>query len=169
MNQHRHFIFLFAAAAAAAFFAGCSSDYKMVQHQRDEAFFSAYQNPATELGQAAAKIETIRLLQTDDAFPIRLALYDNGQFYYQVDELGTGIGDWKFEKGGLTLTTRRKVFDLNFYVTALNPSGDQLVVKFFDRHGFNQYELGFRNPSSENSNSAPPEKLREFKSSIKDI
>ena len=148
---------------------GCSNNYKMVQHQRDEAFFKAYQNPAEELGQAAARIESVKLLHTNDDYPIRISLYNNGKFYYQVDELGAGIGDWKYENGGLHLTSRRKIFDLNFYVTAAGETGDQVEVKFFDRHGFNRFPLDFRNPSESNASGKPVEKLREFKSSIKDI
>lgn len=151
------------------FLVGCSGDYKMVQYQRDETFFDAYKNPAAEIGQASAKIETIKLLHTSEDFPIRVALYDNGKFYYQVDELGTGIGEWKFDDGGLKLTTRRKIFDMNFYVTAADTTGDALVVKFFDRHGFNQYKLEYRNPNALDENGQKPGKLREFKSSIKDI
>lgn len=151
------------------FMMGCSQTYNMVQYQRDETFFTTYQNPSAELSQAEAKIESIKLLQTSEEFPIRLAIYDNGKFYYQVDELGTGIGDWKFEDGGLKLTTRRKIFDMNFYVTAAAVDGNELVVKFFDRHGFNQYSLDFRNPNVMDANGHKPGKLREFKSSIKDI
>ena len=148
---------------------GCSNNYKMVQFQRDEAFFKAYQNPAEDLGQAAARIESVKLLQTNDDYPIRLSIYSNGKFYYQVDELGNGIGDWHYENGGLRLTSRRKIFDLNFYVTAAEQTGDKIVVKFFDRHGFNQFPLDFRNPSESNASGKPVEKLREFRSSIKDI
>ena len=145
---------------------GCSGDYKMVDYQRDEKFFTTFQNPSTEIGEAAAKIETLKLFQTNDDYPIRLAIYDNGKFYYQVDELGTGIGDWKYEDGGLKLTTRRKIFDLNFYLTATAAEGEELVVKFFDRHGFNQHKLEYRNPQDPATQHG---KLREYKSSIKDI
>ncbi len=148
---------------------GCSGDYKMVEYQRDEKFFSSFHNSSAEIGQAASKIETVKLLQTNDDYPIRLVIYDNGKFYYQVDELGTGIGDWKFEDGGLTLTTRRKIFDLNFYLTAAAEAGDEVVVKFIDRHGFNQHKLEYRNPTATDPNGTKPGKLREFRSSIKDI
>lgn len=148
---------------------GCSNNYKMVQFPREEAYFKTFQNPSEELGQAAARIESVKLLMTNDDYPIRLSLYSNGRFYYQVDELGTGVGDWKYENGGLHLTSRRKIFDLNFYVTAAEQTGDKMVVKFFDRHGFNQYPINFRNPAESNATGKPPEKLREFRSSIKDI
>lgn len=162
-------LLIYSVVISFLFLVGCSGDYKMVQYQRDEKFFDNYKNSASEIDQAATKIESIKLLQTGDEFPIRVALYDNGKFYYQVDELGTGIGDWEFYDGGLKLTTRRKIFDMNFYVTAAGTDGDDVVIKFFDRHGFNQHKLEFRNPNALDENGQKPGKLREFKSSIKDI
>ena len=148
---------------------GCAENYNLMEFKREPSFFEVYKNPHAELNQAAEKIESIKLLQTSDQYPIRLAIYDDGQFYYQVDQLGNGTGTWKYEDGGLKLTTRRKIFDMNFYVTAVSAEGDKLVVKFFDRHGYNEYPLEFRDPTATDSSGQKPGKLREFKSSIKDI
>jgi hypothetical protein len=148
---------------------GCSGDYKMATYEREKNFFALFENAGQEESQAAKNLENIKLLHTDEQFPIRLALYDNGRFYYQVDELGNGYGDWTYENGGLKLTTRRKIFDMNFYVVAKAQQGTDLVIKFFDRHGFNQYDLTFRDPRSADPTAPKPEKLREFKSSPKDI
>jgi hypothetical protein len=167
----KFFVYLIWGITLIVFNIGCSGDYKMVQHQRDQTFFNSLLNNGAELGSIeaeSAKIEKVKLLQTNEDYPIRIVLYNNGRFYYQVDELGQGIGDWKYEDGGLRLTSRRRVFDLNFYLTAAAETGDEILVKFFDRHGFNQYSLNFRNPQKLDSQN-PPDKLREFKSSIKDI
>lgn len=162
-----------AGALVSLFFAfgvGCStSDYKMVEVQKDQQFFSQFQNTSQEMSVAAQNIEKIKILQTNDDYPIRLAIFDNGQFYYQVDELGTGYGEWVYHEGGLRLTAKRKIFDMNFFLSAANEQGDAVVVKFFDRYGMNSYNLDFRNPKKMEEEGVRPEKLREFKSSIKDI
>lgn len=162
----KHFAGFIIGLLVFSSFVGCGN-YQMVQNKRDPEFFKSFQNSSGEAGQAANKIELIKLLLTSEEYPIRLALYENGQFYYQVDELGTGTGRWFFEDGGLRLNAKRKVFDMNFYLTAAEAEGNDLLVKFYDRRGLNQYKLQFRNPDSAVPGSLP--KLREFRKSDQDI
>lgn len=145
---------------------GCAQEKStMLAHKRDRGFYADVVNPATEFPQAEQKLDSLKILETGDAYPIRLALFDNGRFYYQVDKLGNGHGDWLFQEGALVLKAHRMVFDVEFWVSAAGLSGDEKLVRFMDRHGMNSHAVVLRDPSKQK---APPA-LRTFVPSEKDI
>lgn len=161
---------VFSIIAGLLFLAGCSSsEMKMIENHRDPEFFNQLLNADQDAPLAAQKIQEIKLLQTGEQYPIRLVLFKNGQFFYDVDELGTGYGEWVYQDGGLRMTAKRKFFDVNFYVSAAYPTGNDMIVKFYDRKGLNSYFVNFRDPIRMQQDGQTPEKLREFKPSDKDI
>ncbi|MFN8789888.1 MAG: hypothetical protein ACK5Y2_00350 [Bdellovibrionales bacterium] len=161
---------VFMIAASFLFFAGCSSsEMKMIENHREPEFFNQLMNADQDAPVAAQKIQEIKLLQTSEQYPLRLVLFKNGQFYYDIDELGTGYGDWVYQDGGLRMTAKRKFFDVNFYVSAASATGKDMIVKFYDRKGLNTYSVNFRDPIRMQQEGQTPEKLREFKPSDKDL
>ncbi|MBY0315234.1 MAG: transposase [Bdellovibrionales bacterium] len=149
---------------------GCSQKRDdFVAHPREAAFYNRFVNPSAEFAQAPAKIAQVKLLETDAKYPMRFALYDNNKFYYEVDKLGNGFGQWSYKDGALELVAERVLFDMYLYVSGAQAAGDATLVRFVDRHGQNSLPIQFRNPNAlENSGQKPPE-LPEFTESPKEI
>lgn len=147
---------------------GCS-DTAMVSNKRDEQFYKSKTNSAKDFSQAEQKITELKLLETADEYPMRIALFDNNKFYYQVDRLGNGTGTWKYNDGGLELRAPRKYFVMEFYLSAAKPVGEDMIFRFLDRFGINTLETWVRDPELVKKNKAKIEELRKFSTSSKDI
>lgn len=74
-------------------------------------------------------------------YPIEVALYRDGNWYYDLPNLGTGKGTWRFVDGELKLHAERSLFDMNITIFATKEGAQELAMKFFDRHGFNKLSL----------------------------
>ncbi len=76
-------------------------------------------------------------------YPIELALYNDGKFYYNLENLGEGEGTWKYDNGVLKLTAFRKILtfdvDMNYTFTITRKDGSQSLLKFRDRKGNQAY------------------------------
>lgn len=70
-------------------------------------------------------------------YPIEIALFDNGDFYYDLPNLGDGKGKWKYENGGIKLEAQRDLFDMEISVHALKENASEIGLEFFDRFGRN--------------------------------
>ena len=72
-----------------------------------------------------------------------MALYNDGKFYYNLDNLGDGEGTWKYENGVIKLTAFRKILtfdvDMNYTFTITRKDGSQSLIKFRDRKGNRAY------------------------------
>jgi hypothetical protein len=72
-------------------------------------------------------------------YPIEIALYKDNKFFYNLPNLGIGVGDWAYDKGHLKLTTKRKIFDMDvdmkIEVHALDDLSKNLAIRFIDRFG----------------------------------
>lgn len=126
------------------------------QHKRDPAFFNRFINSAQDYDQAKAKLSELNLLVSNQKYKMRYALFDNGKFYYQVDNLGDGHGKWSYQDGSLNLFANRTMFDLDLNLVATEAEGEQMAMRFLDRFGNNTVPVTFR------SGSAKP--LRRFSS-----
>lgn len=69
------------------------------------------------------------------SYPIQIALYNDGQFYYDLPNLGDGHGTWKNAGGILKLKAKRPIFDMHIEVEANDPEGKSLSIQFSDRFG----------------------------------
>jgi hypothetical protein len=147
----------------------CSPDSGLVANPREPEFYSQFVNPADRASQTATDIESLRLIQTGDDYAMRFALFANGTFYYQVDRLGDGFGDWVYESGALKLIAERPMFNMNFYVSALEAEGDATTVRFLDRHGYNSYSIQLRDPEQIRGRDGVLPSLRPFVASTKGI
>lgn len=148
----RFFVFL------PLIFVACSYPKEsMVEHKRDAGFFDQFVNSSQDYKRAAERIGEIKLLQTGTEYPIRAALFDNGKFYYQVDRLGDGFGDWTYYNGAVELKAIRPYFDLDFIVSAAEASGNKTSIHFIDRFGVNHYPLELREPAKKETAKPLPE------------
>jgi hypothetical protein len=81
--------------------------------------------------------EDIFLINRD--YPIEVAVYKDGRFYYNLENLGDGTGKWKDKKGALELITYRNIVGFNvkmeIYIQSNDPTGSSYTMKFYDRHG----------------------------------
>jgi hypothetical protein len=72
-------------------------------------------------------------------YPIEIALYSDGQWFYDLPNLGTGRGTFSYdeEKGVLKLHASRDLFDINIEVSSVDETGSSFYLSFRDRHGLN--------------------------------
>ncbi|MBH46644.1 MAG: hypothetical protein CME71_00580 [Halobacteriovorax sp.] len=68
-------------------------------------------------------------------YPIEVALYNDGKFYYNLPTLGDGTGSWTRDGGRLKLFSSRTLFDMYIDIYAADPKAQNLILKFRDRHG----------------------------------
>ena len=74
-------------------------------------------------------------------YPIEISLYENGEWYYNLDNLGDGRGTWKYESGKLKLHAKRTLFDMHIELESIKEDGSDIVIKFSDRFGPNTLKI----------------------------
>lgn len=146
----------------------CSYE-KTKAHERSEDFYSRYMNTEADFPKAEEKIENLKVLEVGKEYPIRLALFENSKVYYQIDKLGTGTGTWSYEGGALKVVASRPLFDMTMHVSGLKAEGDEAAIRFMDRHGFQSYEIKFRNPPEILKKGDTLPELKPYTSSEKNI
>ncbi len=75
------------------------------------------------------------------SYPIEIALYKDGQFYYDLPNLGDGKGTWKNENGKIELKAKRTLFDMYIKVQASDEAAETLSIQFTDRFGPNTLKM----------------------------
>lgn len=68
-------------------------------------------------------------------YPIEIALFEDGKWYYDLPNLDDGFGTWKYEDGAIKLYAERDLFDMEIDVVALKESAKELGIMFVDRYG----------------------------------
>lgn len=68
-------------------------------------------------------------------YPIEIALYSDGKFYYNLPTLGDGNGTWTQESGYIKLYSERTLFDMYIEIKALNEEATDFGITFIDRFG----------------------------------
>jgi hypothetical protein len=68
-------------------------------------------------------------------YPIEVALYKNGKFYYNLDNLGDGHGTWKYQNGMIKMFAERRIFDMHMDIRSSNEEGTTFAITFSDRFG----------------------------------
>lgn len=81
----------------------------------------------------------ITILNRD--YPIEIALYEDHKWFYDLPNLGTGTGEWKFEDGKLKLFAKRTLFNINIDVFAKDLDAKNINIQFFDRFGFESLNM----------------------------
>lgn len=78
-------------------------------------------------------------------YPIEIALYKDGRFFYDLPNLGTGKGKWKYEDGKIELRASRKIFDMYIEVYGADASIEAAAIQFNDRFGSNTLKMESKN------------------------
>lgn len=68
-------------------------------------------------------------------YPIEIALYSDGRWFYDLPNLDTGKGTWKLENGRLKLFAKQRLFDMHIDVVAIKANAKDVIIKFSDRFG----------------------------------
>lgn len=68
-------------------------------------------------------------------YPIEVALYSDGRWFYDLPNLGTGKGTYTYKDGKIHLFSARDLFDINIDVIATDETGSGFVLSFRDRFG----------------------------------
>jgi hypothetical protein len=109
-------------------------------------------NGSENFDQAETKLDELKLITSNKAsnqkYTMRMALFDNGKFYYQVENLGNGIGQWKYKDGYVNLYAPRAMFDIDINLFAAEATGEALSMQFLDRFGHNAVRAQFRMPAA---------------------
>lgn len=75
------------------------------------------------------------------SYPIEIALYKDGQFYYDLPNLGDGKGTWKNDNGKIELKAKRSLFDMYINIQAGDENAETLSIQFTDRFGPNTLKM----------------------------
>lgn len=68
-------------------------------------------------------------------YPIEIAIYNDGKWYYDLPNLDTGTGTWKYQDGKIKLFAKRPLFDMHIDVVATQEGAQAVAIKFADRFG----------------------------------
>lgn len=68
-------------------------------------------------------------------YPIEIAIYNDGKWFYDLPNLDTGIGTWEYKNGKIELFAKRDLFDMYIDVVATKEGGAEMAIKFADRFG----------------------------------
>ena len=71
----------------------------------------------------------------NNEYPIEIALYQDGKFYYNLPNLGDGNGTWTFRNGKIRLFAERRLFDMHIMIKALEEGANSVGIEFADRFG----------------------------------
>ena len=68
-------------------------------------------------------------------YPIEIAIYNDGKWFYDLPNLDTGTGTWEYKNGKIELFAERDLFDMYIDVVATKEGGAEMAIKFADRFG----------------------------------
>ncbi len=68
-------------------------------------------------------------------YPIEIALYNDGKWYYNLPNLGDGFGTWSYKDGMIKLFAERILFDMHIDVKATSRQANDVAIEFSDRFG----------------------------------
>lgn len=77
----------------------------------------------------------------NNSYPIEIALYNDGRFYYDLPNLGDGKGTWKLKDGVIELKAKRTIFDMYIEVKGTDLDANSLTIQFTDRFGPNTLKM----------------------------
>lgn len=69
-------------------------------------------------------------------YPIEVAIFEDGSWYYDLPNLGEGKGTWKYDGGSIKLHAERNLFDMNIDIMALKEKASEIGISFTDRFGY---------------------------------
>ena len=114
---------------------GCVPDKETSNLSYFEVEASAYQKFVNDKPMPSEPNLAVDKSVINSEYPIEVALYNDGKFYYNLPTLGDGTGSWTRDGGKLKLFSSRTLFDMHIDIYAADPTAKQVILKFRDRHG----------------------------------
>lgn len=71
----------------------------------------------------------------NNEYPIEIALYNDQKWYYNLPNLGEGVGTYKIRDGKVILIAQRSLFDMYIEMRASDSEAKNVHLFFRDRHG----------------------------------
>jgi hypothetical protein len=84
---------------------------------------------------------TLQKSIVNNSYPIQLALYSDGKFYYDLPNLGDGKGTWKKTDGKILLKAKRTLFDMYIEIHGSDEDAQNVSIQFSDRFGPNTLQM----------------------------
>ncbi len=113
---------------------------ELILFEKDEADYTQFINQKPKPNQPNLSLDK-RIVNND--YPIEIALYSDGKFFYNLPNLGEGEGTFQYENGVLKLVAERKILtfdvEMNYTFTITRKDGSQSLLKFRDRRGNQAY------------------------------
>lgn len=75
------------------------------------------------------------------SYPIQIALYKDGKFYYDLPNLGDGTGTWEKTNGKILLKAKRSLFDMYIEIHGSDKEAQNVSIQFSDRFGPNTLKM----------------------------
>lgn len=75
------------------------------------------------------------------SYPIQIALYNDGNFYYDLPNLGDGVGTWRSSGGKIKLLSKRSLFDMHIEIQGNDEQTSSVSIQFADRFGPNTLNM----------------------------
>lgn len=77
----------------------------------------------------------------NNSYPIQIALYNDGKFFYDLPNLGEGRGTWKKSDGKILLKAKRTLFDMYIEIYGSDKEAQNVSIQFSDRFGPNTLRM----------------------------
>ena len=106
--------------------------------KKPEKYFLKMVNP-TPTPKSVDLSKTLKL--SNPSYPIELALFADGKFYYYLENLGDGFGTWEHKQGMVIMNAERDLFVMKFNIRSIEEEGQRVVLEFQDRFGYQFLEL----------------------------
>ena len=94
-------------------FFSCGKKSNVVTFEASSEDFTKYVN-AKSLPNTPNLQEDIAIINND--YPFEIALYEDGKWFYDLPNLDTGFGTWKYNNGKIELHAKRTLFDIFFTI-----------------------------------------------------
>lgn len=118
--------------------ASCGQQGKSKLHTVTQEVVTKYVN---EKAMPAAPNLTIDKSIVNTSYPIQIALYNDGRFYYDLPRLDDGYGTWKLSKGKIELRAKRDLFDMYIEIYGADENAGSMLIQFTDRFGPNTLRM----------------------------
>ena len=118
---------------SASLVTSCGGDKKEPDFRVSQEVFATFVNSGA-MPSDVDQNKDVSFLNRD--YPIELSLYENGEWFYDLPNLGTGRGTYKYEDGILKLTASRDIFDIYIELASANAEGSAFTISFRDRFGY---------------------------------
>ncbi|MDA8792023.1 hypothetical protein N9N67_02185 [Bacteriovoracaceae bacterium] len=122
---------------ASLFIFSCGKPNSKPEVQQEAISADDYQFSINQKPSKRKTIRTDKYWYTDEYYrgDISLYLYDDGKVYYELENLGSGEGEWKYADDKITLKASFSFIDMEFelFLTERNP--DKFYLKFTDSKG----------------------------------